>query len=140
GLLHTSNPSLPRPDWIPAHWKNVSVYRFEIGQLFPRLEEMLGAISPPLAGMLQGMQGQIAETKGVDLKRDLFSNLGDEVVVAQHFSPGESAAVTETTALEDVPQVFAFSIRDAAALERSIAALMPQAGEGAAAPLRTRDY
>ncbi len=140
-LLQHQTPGLPRPKWIPANWQNIAVYRFDMGQLLPRLEQILNTISPPLAGMVQGMQGQVAKNTGVDIKKDLMGHFGDELVIAQHLSPSElNPAPGTTPGLEDIPQLFGIAVRDEAAIERALATLMPKPSDGASSPVRTRDY
>jgi hypothetical protein len=140
GLLNVDTAAFPQPRWIPARWQNVATYRFDVGQFIPRLEAIVTTASPALGGMIQGMTAQMLEKTGVDLKRDLFGSFGDEVVVAQHFTPGESATGIAAAGLEDVPQLFAISLRDADTFERSFEKLLQNSSPGTAQLIKSREY
>jgi hypothetical protein len=139
GLFATETPSFPQPRWIPARWQNVATYRFDFGQLFPRLDAMVTTISPIFSSMAQGMAGQLTKKTGVDLEHDLFAHFGDELVVAQHFSP-DAAVDAAFPGFGEIPQVFAVSLRDAGSFERAVEKLLEGGGPGLSQLISTREH
>ena len=138
-LLQHERAGFPRPEWIPADWKNVAVHRFELNQLLPRLQQIVTTISPPLGGMMQGMLAQMPQKTGVDLQRDLLGRFGDELVVVQRFEavkPGDDAMA----AMNQVPQMFVFSVNDGPGLEQALNTLIKSGGPAAEQMLKSRDY
>lgn len=138
-LLQHEARGFPQPEWIPAEWKNVAVYRFEAFQLLPRLQQILSTISPPMGGMIQGMLAQMQQKTGVDLQRDILGRFGDEMVAVQRFESMQPGANALTT-LNEVPQMMVFSLNDAPGFEQALNTLIKTGGPAAEQMMKTRDY
>jgi hypothetical protein len=80
-LEYTDGPP-PRPQFVPEKCFSVGSARFSIKNFYATLEGTLGDISPLFSGMFQGYLKSFNDRLGIDLKRDLIGNLGDQLVVA----------------------------------------------------------
>ncbi|MBW8782397.1 MAG: hypothetical protein JF599_10995 [Verrucomicrobia bacterium] len=137
-LAYEAGP-VARPDWIPAKWPSVSLARYRVPAAYAGLEEFLDAVSPMLAGMVQGQIRAFNRKLGVDLKRDLVGSLGNDMVSAYALPPGLEPGVTP--AWDEMDQFIAISLNNVDAFTKAVEGLKQLAAGPAGDPLFTkRDY
>jgi len=140
GLLKLAEPgegAFPKPAWIPAQWTSVSSFRYDLKSAYKAFESILRAVSPQLEGVVQGSISQLNKQANLDLKRDLVGSFGDVVVQAQ-FVGAEEGSVAG--GLQTTGQLYAVSLGNAPALERSIVALKRLAGPAVEKAIVAREY
>ncbi|MFU8847417.1 MAG: hypothetical protein ACNA77_01700 [Opitutales bacterium] len=134
-LLAYGEGALPPAHYVPTGALSSSVSRFDLSEMFARLEAFLGAASPTAPALLNIQLQQIKTNSGVDLRRALLQNFGTEVVsfsiLPQKGPVGNPLAPAE--------QVYVFQIKDAAALSGGLEALKDLV-PGARGQIQTRDF
>jgi hypothetical protein len=130
--------SAPRPEWVPAKWPSVSTARFSLPKAYEGLEELLEAISPMLSGMAQGQIRGLNKQLGVDLKRDLIGNIGDELTSAYAVPPGFAAGTVPPWT--EMDQLIALSLVNEAGFTKAVDALKLIAGPAAEQMFLKREY
>jgi hypothetical protein len=81
-LFEYTDGTPPRPQFVPGKCFSVLSVRGSVKNFYATIEEMLADISPLFSGMFQGYVKSFNDRAGIDLKRDLFGNLGDQLIVA----------------------------------------------------------
>jgi hypothetical protein len=137
-LLAYRDGPVPRPDWIPAGWINVSSQNFSIPDLYAELEQILDRISPMVAGMAAGQIKAFDRELKIDIKRDLIGNFGPGLVSGLALPGGASAA--NPPSYDEMENFFAVSLADAAAFERAIDAIKGRFLPPEGGPLEKREY
>ncbi len=96
---------------IPRDAMFASVSRINIAGLFDGFREMLGSIEPRGLEEFDSGLEEIRAKAGVDLRRDIIANLGEEVALSFSPSPGGGMVpdLTVTVALRD-PVAFAKAV------------------------------
>ena len=135
-LLTVSDKPCSRPAFLPADALGFSSVGFSVKGFWAALEELLTQASPGMAGMLQMGLGQLNAKCGVDLKKDLLGNLGDEMFTAKVMGP---VAPGKTPALEDIDTLIGISVADKQGLETALEGLKGLAG-GGTEMFEKRDY
>ncbi|HXA13497.1 MAG TPA: hypothetical protein VNW23_00090 [Opitutaceae bacterium] len=107
----------PQPQFVPAKCFSVASARFSIKNFYASLDEMLGNISPFLSGMFQVYVKNFNDRLGIDIKRDLIGNFGDQVIVATALN---DAAPDDAPVNERISQFYAVSLENATALTTAI--------------------
>lgn len=137
-LLAYRDGPVPRPDWVPAGWINVSSQNFSIPDLYAELEQILDRISPMLAGMATGQVKAFDRQLNIDIKRDLIGNFGPGIVSGLALPVGASAA--NPPSYDEMENFFAVSLADAAAFERTVDAIKGRFLPPDGGPLQKREY
>ena len=126
----------PEPTFLSGEWAAVASGRFRLAELYSVVEETVHGFGPTVDAVFQGWVGNLNKNAGLDLKRDLFGNFGDEIYVARRFDDAGAGGP-----MPQNHQLMVFSIRDdkalAGALEATMTALM---GPGAAQLFQSREY
>lgn len=115
----------PQPDFIPAEAIQVSSGRFSFPKAWDALWEILDAMSPSVAGLLQTQLDQLTMAAGVDLRRDVIDHLG-ETVFSAAFPPASGTGAPGPKA----DQVLVFEVQDREAMETSVHTLLESLGAG----------
>lgn len=122
----------PRLPFIPQQVLSASVYRYDIPAAWDGAMALLDAMSPALAGLFQTQMDQLTMAANVDLRRDVIGQFGQTF-----FSVRTPPAAGEDLSEGAGNQVFGVEVRDRAALESSIHALLD--GMGAAESFTSRE-
>lgn len=134
-LLTYGEGALPPAHYVPTGALSSSVSRFDLSEMFVRLEAFLGAASPSAPALLNIQLQQIKTKSGVDLRRALLQNFGTEVV-SFSILPEKGP---EANPLAPSEQVYVFQIKDAAALSGALEALKDLV-PGVRGQIQTRDF
>jgi len=137
-LLAYRDGPVPRPDWVPASWINVSSQNFSIPDLYAELQRMLDRISPMMAGMVAGQIKAFDRQLNIDIERDLIGNFGPGLVSGLALPSGASAS--NPPPYDELENVFAVSLADAAAFERALEAIKGRFLPPEGGPLQKREY
>lgn len=116
------------PEFLPDDAVEASVANFSLPKMWQAVKEILGAINPAFAGMLEMQLAQLNATHGFDLEKGVFGSLGDQLVAAKYLRPAEEPG--ETPSLEVLDQIFGVSVTDRQSLEMGLEALKSLAGAG----------
>jgi hypothetical protein len=120
-MLAYGDPPAPRPAFVPDSWTSVSCMRFDLGQAVRALRETIREMSPALDGMVQMQIGQMNQQLGIDLERDLFGSLGDELVNAYTVPEVPGAPVDFQQPMD---QLLAVTLSNAEAFARALDAVL----------------
>jgi hypothetical protein len=137
-LLAYRDGPVVKPDWVPATWLNVSTQNFSISDLYAEIEATLDRISPMLAGLAMGQIRAFDRRLNIDLRRDLIGNFGPVLLSGIALPAGASAATPPP--YDEMDQLFAVSLADAPAFERTLDAIKSQFFPAEGGPLEKRDY
>jgi hypothetical protein len=99
----------PRPQFVPGKCFSVLSVRGSVKNFYATFENMLNDISPIFAGMYQGYLKSFNDRLGIDLKRDLIGNLGDQLIVA---SALDDAAPEDAPLDQRLKQLWAISLEN----------------------------
>ncbi len=124
------------PNFVSAKCVSVSTNKISVKEAYAALEEMLGAISPAVGGIVQGQVRSLNKQLGIDLKRDFIGSLGDTVIIARMPSNDSGNAV----ALADLDQFFAFSLQNPDTFSKAVDSFHRMMGEQADQFFKTRDF
>lgn len=133
GLFTLSDGPAPRPAFLPADSLTTGVGRFDCAAAFSAVEEIVQRVVPMGFAYYQNTLASLRQQQGIDLKRDLIGNLGDEVCLIQR---KPRAGVPVPGMLE---QVFIISLKDETVFRAALDKLL--AGTGAEERLfQKREY
>jgi hypothetical protein len=108
-LVEYTDGAPPRPQFLPEKCFSVLSVRGSIKNVYDTLEEMLGDISPLFYGMYQGYLKSLNDRFGLDLKRDLLGNLGDQLILANAL---DDAAPADAPIDQRINQLYAVSLEN----------------------------
>jgi hypothetical protein len=106
-LIEYTEGAPPRPQFVPGKCFSVSSVRLSLKNCYATLEGILGDISPLFSGMFQGYVKNLNDRCGIDLKRDLLGNLGDQMIIANAL---DDAAPADAPLDQRLNQLYAFSL------------------------------
>jgi len=130
--------SVPEPTFLSGDWASVSAARFRIGVLYGVIEEIARGMGPGIDGMFQAQVANLNKRAGIDLKRDIFDNFGDEMYSAAQFGAPDASAKLP---LPKQRQLFVVSLNDAKSFDGALTSLQTGLmGPAAAQRFQTRDY
>lgn len=124
--------------FISPKWVSVSAAKFSTTQSYAALEETLAALSPGLAGLVQGQLAQFNNQLKIDLKRDLIGSLGSDLYSAYTVRP--DAAKPAAPGVDDLEQFIAISLVNPAAFTKALDALKRIAGPAVEQLFVKREY
>ncbi len=128
-----------RPEWVPAKWVSASSAKFDFRAAYAAVEEMVAAISPQGAAMMDGEIKNAGAQLGIDIKRDLIGSLGSDTITAAAL-PAE-ANPDQPPALDQLDQLISVSLENPEAFTKAIEAVKRTALADASDQLFTkRDY
>jgi hypothetical protein len=134
----STDGKVPDPTFLSGDWASVSAARFRIGVLYDAVEEIVRGLGPGIDGMFQAQVASLNKKSGIDLKRDIFGNFGDEFYSAAQFDPPDASAAAPVPKQK---QLIVFSLNDAKAFEGALESLQTGLmGPAAAQMFLTRDY
>ena len=108
----------------------------DVPELPSVIDEVAQGMGPAIDAIYQGWVGNVNKRAGIDLKRDLFGNLGDEYYTATRFENLGSA-----NPLPQNRQLMVISVRDAKALEGALESIKTALmGPTAAQLFQSREY
>lgn len=115
-----SNP----PPFVPADAINFQRFRFDGPKTVANLEKMLKELSPQTFNswdymLKSGEEAMKQNNTGYDLRRDVFGNLGDDLVIYEKPPRGSSLAE-----LDSPPSLFAVASPKAEELARALSGLL----------------
>ncbi len=138
-LLAYRDGPVPRPDWVPAAWFNVTSQNFSLAEAYAELERIVDRISPVISGAAQGQIRTLERQLALDLKRDVIGNIGTSFISAYSLPAGASPEVPPP--YDQLDQFIAVSLADAGAFERAVETIKARfLPPGDASPLKKRDY
>ena len=138
-LMAYRDGPVARPDWVPAAWFNVSSQNLSLADAYAELERILDLVSPMVAGMAQGQLKTFERQLGIELKRDIIGSLGTSFVSGYAVPAGADTDLPPP--YDELDQLVAISLADAAAFERAVETIKGQfLPPGDASPLKKRDY
>ena len=138
-MLLANSDRFPRPSWLPEGWHTASTMRFDMANAVNELEHMAAQISPMAIGMWQGIQMQVQQSMGIDLKNGLFNTFGDEIVFAQFFE-GDPGIDFASVPFGQRPQLIAIKLRDAATFRNTFNTALETALQSIKPFMEVRDY
>jgi hypothetical protein len=116
-LFEYTDGAPPRPKFVPGKCFSVVSVRFSLKKFYATLENMLDDISPMFSGMYQSYLKSFNDRLGLDLKRDLIGNFGDQLILAN---------ALDDTAPDDAPldqrlnQLYAISLESDTAFTAAV--------------------
>jgi hypothetical protein len=116
-LIEYADGAPARPQFVPEKCFSVSSLRFSIKSFYATLEGMLGDISPLFSGMFQGYVKSFNQRLGIDLKRDLIGNFGDQLILANALN---EAAPADAPLNERFSQFYAVSLENDTAFTAAV--------------------
>jgi hypothetical protein len=116
-LIEYSDGAPPRPQFVPGKCVSVSSLRFSLKNFYNTLEGTLGDVSPIFAGMFEGYVKNFNQRLGIDIKRDLIGNVGDQMIVASSL---DEAAPADAPLNERISQFYAFSLENTSAFNAAL--------------------
>jgi hypothetical protein len=119
-LFEYADGAPPRPQFVPEKCFSVLSARGSVKNFYATLEDMLNDISPIFSGMFQGYVKSFDDRVGIDLKRDLIGNLGDQLIVA---SALDDAAPDDAPLDQRLNQLWAISLENAPAFTAAVESL-----------------
>ncbi|HXC01045.1 MAG TPA: hypothetical protein VNU49_00230 [Opitutaceae bacterium] len=119
-LIEYADGAPPRPKFVPEKCFSVLSMRFSIKNAYATIEGMLGDISPLFAGMFEGYVKSFNDRLGIDLKRDLLGNLGDQFILA---SALDDAVPADAPLAQRLNQLYAISLENDTAFTTAVEAL-----------------
>lgn len=136
-------------DFIPPNLFTATTARYDLSQLWPRMEAIIGKISPQLLllvnSQIQGFEDQI----GVPFRKNVLGSLGDELVTVSQLNPdwtdnlgqlfSEGAddgdldvdELKELTESSPTNEVYAISLNDPKLFDQALRATVDGATKGA---------
>lgn len=132
-LLAIGEAPAPQPAFISADWPSVSADRFSFAQMIQGLKEAAGEANPMFEFMISQQLTQLNQGLGIDLERDLFGSIGDEIVRAY----GATAADADADASTE--QLWALSLVNAETFSNALTTIWQLAPQ-VAAQFQERDY
>ena len=142
-LLESKGKKAKLHDFIPPNLFSATTARYDLSQLWPRMEAIIGKISPQLLllvnSQIQGFEDQI----GVPFRKNVLGSLGDEIVtisqlnpnwtdnLGQFFSEGRKDELKELTESSPTNEVYAISLSDPKLFDQALRATVDGATKGA---------
>jgi len=128
-LMRLPEGDAPLVSFVPTGAATASVARYDIGAVWPVVEEILRKVSPALH-LLVNSQIQAFETKaGVNVRKDILGALGEELVTFSDLKPLD---FENLEAPDDLPmsEFYAISLRDSEVFDRSLRTLLGSLAPG----------
>jgi hypothetical protein len=116
-LIEYTDGAPPRPRFVPEKCLSVSSVCFSIKNSYATLEAILGDISPLFSGMFQGYVKNFNDRLGIDIKRDLIGNFGDQLILASALN---DAAPDDAPVNERLSQFYAISLENDKAFNAAV--------------------
>jgi hypothetical protein len=142
-LLESKGKKAKLHDFIPPNLFSATTARYDLSQLWPRMEAIIGKVSPQLLllvnSQIQGFEDQI----GVPFRKNVLGSLGDEFVtisqlnpdwtdnLGQFFSEGKNDELEELTESSPTNEVYAISLSDPKLFDQALRATVDGATKGA---------
>ena len=142
-LLESKGKKARLHDFIPPNLFSATTARYDLSQLWPRMEAIIGKISPQLLllvnSQIQGFEDQI----GVPFRKNVLGSLGDEIVtisqlnpdwtdnLGQFFSEGRKDELKELTESSPTNEVYAISLSDPKLFDQALRSTVDGATKGA---------
>jgi len=127
-----------QPAFVSAKWITVTSGRFSLLDVYTALRGILSDVSPAIGGLVEGQIKGLNKQLGVDLERDLFGSLGDEVIAVNAMRPGASADAP--VPITEFDQLYAFSLQNSTAFTNAVDALKRMMGPQADKLFEKREY
>lgn len=129
---------VPDPTFLSGDWATVSSARFRIGVLYDVIEEVVRGMGPAIDGMFEGQVANLNKRAGIDIKRDIFENFGDEMYSAAQIDAPDAGV---KPFVPKQKQLLVVSLNDPKAFEAALMSLQNGLlGPAAAQMFPTRDY
>jgi hypothetical protein len=116
-LFEYTDGAPPRPRFVSGKCFSMVSARGSVKNFYAALENMLDDISPIFSGMYQGYLKSFNDRLGIDLKRDLIGNLGDQLILA---SALDDAAPADAPLDRRLNQLWAVSLENDAAFTAAL--------------------
>jgi hypothetical protein len=142
-LLESKGKKAKLHDFIPPNLFSATTARYDLSQLWPRMEAIIGKVSPQLLllvnSQIQGFEDQI----GVPFRKNVLGSLGDEFVtisqlnpdwtdnLGQFFSEDRNGELEELTESSPTNEVYAISLSDPKLFDQALRATVDGATKGA---------
>lgn len=134
-LLAYEEGALPAASFVPEGVLSSTVARFDLSEMFARLEALLGVASPSTPALINIQLQQIKTNTGVDLRSALLENFGSELVSFSILPEGRR----DSDVFAPAQQVYVLELKDAAALSGALEALKDLV-PGGRAQITTREF
>mgnify|MGYP006915944331 CR=1 FL=1 len=128
-LMRLPEGDAPLVSFVPTGATTATVARYDLGAVWPVVEEILRKVSPALH-LLVDSQIQAFETKaGVNVRKDILGALGEELVTFSDLKPLDFENL-ETP--DDLPmsEFYAISLRDSEVFDRSLRTMLSSLAPG----------
>ncbi|MES2708884.1 MAG: hypothetical protein V4726_19980 [Verrucomicrobiota bacterium] len=147
-LYAATGPGEP-PLFAPLDAQEVSWGTMDWGKMFDNLKELAVSVSPMAAGGIEMGLNTVKTKIGVDLRKDILGQMGDNLWSLSKATPPEKGAKVEkeeddenplsSLGLENQSQLLGIALRDAKAFELSLKSIFNTAAPGQAL-FEDRDY
>ncbi|MBC8349250.1 MAG: hypothetical protein O3A82_14240 [Verrucomicrobia bacterium] len=128
-LMRLPDGDAPLVSFVPSGVATATVARYDLGAVWPIVEEILRKVSPALYLLLDS-QIQAFETKaGVNVRKDILGALGDELVTFSDLKPLDREELDEPSDLP-MSEFFAVSLRDSEVFDRSLRTMLGSIAPG----------
>jgi hypothetical protein len=128
-LMRLPDGDAPLASFVPSGVATATVARYDLGAVWPIMEEILRKVSPALHLMVN-TQIQAFETKaGVNVRKDILGAFGEELVTFSDLKPLDLEELDDP---DDLPmsEFYAVSLRDSEVFDRSLRTLLGSIAPG----------
>ena len=128
-LMRLPDGDAPLVSFVPSGVATATVARYDLGAVWPIMEEILRKVSPALHLMVN-TQIQAFETKaGVNVRKDILGAFGEELVTFSDLKPLDLEELDDP---DDLPmsEFYAVSLRDSEVFDRSLRTLLGSLAPG----------
>lgn len=134
-LLAYEQGVLPPANFVPEGILSSTVARFDLSEMFGRLEALLGVASPSTPALINIQVQQVKTKTGVDLRSAFLENFGSEFVSFSIMPDDRSG----DDVFAPAQQAYVIEIKDAAALSGALEAMKDMV-PGVRGQIKTRDF
>ena len=114
-------------EFVPANALSVTNARLDLGQFWPKVEDILKSVSPALHLLVSSQIQAFEDQAEVSVRKDLFGSMGDQWLTISYPPSGKV-----TTAITPSPgtTLYAISLKDSALFDRTLRAVFDAVGKG----------
>jgi len=129
-LMRMPEGDAPLVPFVPAGVATATVSRYDLGQVWPVIEEVLQKVSPALHLMVNSQIAAFETKAGVNVRKDLLGAFGEELVTFSELKPLDPESLVDGGELP-MGEFYAISLKDSETFDRALRTLMDTFAPGA---------
>ena len=114
-------------EFVPANALSVTNARLDLGQFWPKVEDILKSVSPALHLLVSSQIQAFEDQAEVSVRKDLLGSMGDQWLTISYPPSGK---VTTATTPSPGTTLYAISLKDSALFDRTLRAVFDAVGKG----------